>query len=188
MLDRRRTLDRSSATCTGGAHEVRISRDFRAPRDRVWRAWTHPSALVHWLGPSHCPAVLVDADVREGGVWRACLKWGGDQAVLWQSGRYLAVVPPERLEFTFAWEGSNHEDGPGVETRVIVLLEELPDGGTRMHFQQNGLVSAESAVGHSAGWNSAFGRLARLMTDSALPADARACDEHFSDSSLSIRR
>ncbi|RYZ66788.1 MAG: SRPBCC domain-containing protein [Proteobacteria bacterium] len=144
---------------------VRISKDFRAPRESVWRAWTHPSALVRWLGPSHCPAVKVDADVREGGAWRACLTAGGDRAVLWQSGRYLVVKPPERLEFTFAWEGSNHEDGPGVETHVVVELEELAEGGTRMHFVQTGLVSAKSAAGHSEGWNSTFGRLAAFLSE-----------------------
>jgi uncharacterized protein YndB with AHSA1/START domain len=83
--------------------------------------------------------------------------------LLWQSGRYLVVEPPERLEFTFAWEGSNHEDGPGVETHVTVILESTAAGGTVMRFSQVGLVSRESVAGHSKGWESTFDRLDRLL-------------------------
>lgn len=146
-----------------------ITRDFRASRERVWRAWTQPDALLRWHGPAFYPAVEVNADVRVGGAWRACLKSDrvGD-VLLWQSGRYLVVTPPERLEFTFAWETPNHEDGPGVQTHVSIRLEELTDGGTRMHFCQTGFLSTRSADSHSAGWNGTFDRLAELLLDNGL--------------------
>jgi uncharacterized protein YndB with AHSA1/START domain len=143
-----------------------ITRDFNAPRQRVWRAWTRPDALIRWHGPNFYPAAEVSADVRVGGRWRACLKSNNvEDVVLWQSGRYLVVTPPERLEFTFAWETPNHEDGPGVETHVIVRLEELPTGGTRMHFSQTGFLTIKSAISHSAGWNGTFDRLAEFLRD-----------------------
>ena len=143
-----------------------ITRDFPAPRERVWRAWTQPDAIIRWHGPGFYPAAEVSADVREGGAWRACLKSGNpEDVVLWQSGRYLVVAPPERLEFTFAWETPNHEDGPGVQTHVIVRLEELANGGTRMHFSQTGFLSVKSAISHCAGWNGTFDRLAEFLLD-----------------------
>jgi uncharacterized protein YndB with AHSA1/START domain len=164
-----RNAKRGDAFCgptnDAAPQELKITRDFRAPRDRVWRAWTQPNAVVRWLGPRHCPAVEVSADVRAGGAWRACLAPGNDKEMLWQSGRYLVVTPPERLEFTFAWEGSNHEDGPGAQTHVTVHLEDLANGGTRMHFSQTELVSAQSVIGHFAGWNSTFERLADYLID-----------------------
>ncbi|WP_091676740.1 SRPBCC family protein [Methylocapsa palsarum] len=141
-----------------------IVRDFQAPRERVWRAWTQPDAIIQWHGPEFYRAAEVNADVRVGGSWRACLKSDNvDAVVLWQSGRYLVVMPPERLEFTFAWETPNHEDGPGVETHVIVCLEELANGGTRMHFSQTGFLSEKSAMSHSTGWNGTFDRLAEFL-------------------------
>lgn len=143
-----------------------ITRDFKAPRERVWRAWTEPDAIIRWHGPKFYPAATVCADVRAGGAWRACLKSGNvADVVLWQSGRYLVVTPPERLEFTFAWETPNHEDGAGVQTHVIVRLEELKNGGTRMHFSQTGFLSIKSAMSHSAGWNGTFDRLAEWLRD-----------------------
>ena len=146
-----------------------LTRDFNAPRERVWRAWTQPDTIIRWHGPGFYPAVQVAADVRVGGAWRACLKSDkvGD-VLLWQSGRYLVVAPPERLEFTFAWETPNHEDGPGVETHVVVRLEELANGGTRMHFRQTGFLSTKSAISHSVGWNGTFDRLAEFLLENCL--------------------
>jgi uncharacterized protein YndB with AHSA1/START domain len=153
---------------------LKITRDFNAPRERVWRAWTRPDALIRWHGPNFYPATEVSADVRVGGRWRACLKSNNvEDVVLWQSGRYL-VTPPERLEFTFAWETPNHEDGPGVETYVIVRLEELANGGTRMHFSQTGFLSMKSAISHSAGWNGTFDRLAEFLLDESQSAPRAA--------------
>jgi uncharacterized protein YndB with AHSA1/START domain len=141
-----------------------ITRDFKAPRERVWRAWTQPDAIIQWHGPKFYPAVEVAADVRVGGAWRACLKSDDvEDVVLWQSGKYLVVTPPERLEFTFAWETPDHEDGPGVQTHVTVRLEELANGDTRMHFSQTGFLSEKSAINHSVGWNGTFDRLREFL-------------------------
>jgi uncharacterized protein YndB with AHSA1/START domain len=163
-------VDAADNTARGGLpaagesdSDLQITREFSVARERVWRAWTQLDAIVRWLGPSDWPAVEVTADVRVGGAWRACLRSRNDDRLLWQSGRYLVVEPPERLEFTFAWEGSNHEDGPGVETRVTVILEPTASGGTRMRFSQTGLVSRQSAAGHLKGWESTFERLDQLL-------------------------
>jgi uncharacterized protein YndB with AHSA1/START domain len=156
-----------TATKNNPSSDLTMTRDFVAPREKVWRAWTTPEAVVRWLGPRHWPAIEVHAEVRPGGAWRACLKSEASEELLWQSGRYLVVTPPERLEFTFAWEGANHEDGPGVQTHVAVALEVLPSGGTRMHFIQTGLVSQNSIDGHAGGWNSTFDRLADFLAETA---------------------
>lgn len=152
-----------------------ITRDFHAPRERVWRAWIQPDAIIRWHGPEFYRAAEVNADVRVGGAWRACLKSDNvEDVVLWQSGRYLVVTPPDRLEFTFAWETPNHEDGPGVQTHVIVRLEELANGDTRMHFSQTGFLSEKSAISHSTGWNGTFDRLAEFLHDKNSQSAARA--------------
>lgn len=141
-----------------------IVRDFPVSRERVWEAWTRPELIIRWHGPGFYPAAEFTAQVRVGGAWRACLRSEKPNEVdLWQSGQYLVVAPPERLEFTFAWETPGHEDGPGVDTLVVVVLEELPGGGTRMHFSQTGFLSAKSADSHSVGWSGTFDRLADFL-------------------------
>lgn len=148
-----------------------ITRIFKAERSRIWRALTTPEAVLKWHGPPFYPAIQFDADIRVGGYWRACLSSGQPGApLLWQSGRYLVVEPPERLEYTFEWETPGHEDGPGVVTTVRIRLEELASGDTRMTFSQAGLLSSKTAKSHSAGWNGTFDRLEQeLSTNGTSP-------------------
>ena len=136
-----------SAVADGDApRPLIITRDFRAPRERVWRAWTQPDAIIRWHGPnSILPPKFARMSVWEERGAPASSQTIREDVVLWQSGQYLVVTPPERLEFTFAWETPGHEDGPGVQTHVIVRLEELANGSTRMHFSQTGFLSMKSA-------------------------------------------
>jgi uncharacterized protein YndB with AHSA1/START domain len=72
-------------------------------------------------------------------------------------------VPPERLVFTFAWEGD--EDGePGHETLVTLSFAE-EGGRTRMTFRQAVFTSVESRDAHEGGWSEAFERLALHLTE-----------------------
>ena len=99
-----------------------MQRTFEAPRALVWRAWTQPEAMVLWMGPVEYPAFSVTLDFRVGGRWRIGLKSPETGDELWQGGVYEEIVEPERIAFTFKWEGDNHEDGPPVDTRVTVRL------------------------------------------------------------------
>lgn len=140
-----------------------LTRVFAAPVERLWQAWARPEEMVRWLGPVEWPASEVRADVRVGGAWRASLTARGGSDVLRQSGRYLEVDPPNLLRLTFQWEGTNHEDGPGVETVVTVRFERLDAGRTRLTLTQEGLATESSASGHTHGWSSTLDRLTAYL-------------------------
>jgi len=137
---------------------LRMRRTFDAPRELVWRAWTRPEILVLWMGPVEWPAFSVTCDFRVGGAWRIGLKSPETGEELWQGGVYREIAPPERLSFTFKWEGDNHEDGPAVDTLVTVALTET-DGRTDMAFTHEGLKNERSLAGHQHGWTSTVDRL-----------------------------
>lgn len=138
---------------------LRMARTFDAPRALVWRAWSQPEAMVLWMGPVEWPAVRVVSDFRVGGAWRICLRSPQTGEELWQGGVYREIVAPERLVFTFRWEGENHEDGAPVDTLVTVVLTETQDGRTHMDFTHEGLKSEQSLMGHRHGWSSTADRL-----------------------------
>jgi uncharacterized protein YndB with AHSA1/START domain len=138
-----------------------ITRTFRAPPEKLWRAWTDPALMLRWFGPIHAPAFEYASDLRVGGKWSAALNESGK--ILRVSGEYLAIEPPEVLRFSFKWEGDNHEDGPGVDTIVDVRISASADGAL-MLLTQEGLVSTQSREGHEGGWTSALGRLADLLS------------------------
>jgi uncharacterized protein YndB with AHSA1/START domain len=54
---------------TAAAREVRVVRDFAAPPERVFRAWTEPDQVAAWFGPAHVetPRDGVRIDLRVGG-------------------------------------------------------------------------------------------------------------------------
>jgi uncharacterized protein YndB with AHSA1/START domain len=137
---------------------LRMRRRFAAPRALLWRAWSRPEIMVAWMGPVEWPAFSVSNDFRVGGQWRIGLKSPETGDELWQGGTYLEIAEPERLVFTFKWEG-NHEDGVPVDTLVTVALDEDMAGGTVMDFTHAGLKSQDSLAGHKHGWSGTIDRL-----------------------------
>ena len=53
-----------------GLPQIVITRDFRAPRDLLFRAYTDPELLVQWLGPRTLRMTVDRLDARDGGTWR----------------------------------------------------------------------------------------------------------------------
>ena len=132
-----------------------VTREFDAPRDLVWAAFTTPDMLREWWGPVPHPAVVIDMDVRVGGAWRNCLRSVETGEDLWQDGVFTEVAPPERLVFTFAWE----DDGErGQENEVILTFTDL-GASTRLTLTQTPFVTEAQRDGHGFGWNSSFDRL-----------------------------
>ncbi len=49
---------------------VRITREFDAPREKVFRAHTDPELVVQWLGPRSMEMTVDHYDCRTGGSYR----------------------------------------------------------------------------------------------------------------------
>ncbi len=138
-----------------------ITRRFAAPCDLVWRAWTEPTHLMHWLCPRDFTVLFAEVDLREGGRWRSGMESPeGDRYTA--GGSYRVVDPPHRLVMTHRWEGESPE--PDVETLVTVTLTET-DGQTEMRFEQVGFGTLESRDSHQGGWSGAFDLLANYVDD-----------------------
>jgi uncharacterized protein YndB with AHSA1/START domain len=142
---------------------ITIVRVFDAPRERVWREWTEPERFADWFGgvESEVPLSSVSMDVRPGGFWRLTM-FAARGEIHW-NGEYREVEEPERLVFTLT-------DEPGEQAfeLVSVVLTDLGDGRTEMHFEQRGGgLSPEEYERAGHGWSSFFDRIAeRLAAES----------------------
>jgi uncharacterized protein YndB with AHSA1/START domain len=105
---------------------IRITRDFDAPPDRVFRAWVDPELVVRWLGPNETTMRLDTWDARTGGSYRYAALRGGEEIARFY-GSFHEVRPGERLVQTFTWEG--FPDGVSLDT---MTFEDLGDGRTRV--------------------------------------------------------
>ncbi len=146
---------------------VYISRVFRAPRQRVFDAWTKPEQMLQWRGPEGWQVLEAHSDPRSGGEHRVMVrgtplpKSPDDKAVevtgsSW--GVYLDVEPHTLVRFTW-----NADWAPGEESVVTVRLSDAEDGGTLMDFTHDKFLTPQSANGHNHGWNSAFNNLAKFL-------------------------
>jgi uncharacterized protein YndB with AHSA1/START domain len=84
--------------------EIAMTRVFNAPRDLVFRAHTDPALVSQWWGQRGSTTIVHKMDVKPGGAWRFVQK-APDGTEYGFRGEYREVVPPERLAWTFEFEG-----------------------------------------------------------------------------------
>ncbi|MDL2399028.1 SRPBCC family protein [Rhizobium mayense] len=132
--------------------EIVLTRDIAAPRTLLFRLWTEPEHLVRWWGPQNMTAPSVSVDLKEGGSWRHCILTPEGKEY-WSHGRYLEIVPPERLVFTFSWES---QDGkPGHPMQVTLEFHELGEK-TRLVFRKSELPDDTELKLQTGGWEQAL--------------------------------
>ena len=101
-------------------------REFDAPRDRVFAAYTDPALIPEWWGPRGTTTIVDVMDVRPGGQWRFVAR-NADGTETAFRGTYREVTEPERIVQTFEWEGM-----PGHVSVETAVFEDLGDR-TRRH-------------------------------------------------------
>jgi len=57
-------------TSSIGANEIVSSREFEAPRELLFQAWTNPDLLARWWGPKGFTNTFHEFDMKPGGTWR----------------------------------------------------------------------------------------------------------------------
>lgn len=134
---------------------LEIKRFIKAPRDRVYAAWTDPAQLKQWFGPENVETHDLVADVRVGGKYRWDLSnpEGERMTVL---GEYRELQPGKKIVFTWQWD-----DDEVWENRTSIVTVELDDvdGGTQLRLRHEQLPSEESRDRHNQGWNSVLDKL-----------------------------
>jgi uncharacterized protein YndB with AHSA1/START domain len=128
--------------------ELILTRELKAPRERVFAAWTDPAMAAQWWCPSDCTLLACEMDVRAGGKWRRSMRVS-DGSVITKYGVYREVQPPARLVFTYATDYGNGTVDP--ESIVSLTLAEVP-GGTRLTLWHTEFEDVAVRDSHIGGW------------------------------------
>lgn len=145
-----------------------MTRDFDAPRELVYRAWTEPAHLARWWGPHGFTNPVVETDPRPGGRWRIDMR-APDGTVYPNAGEYLEVREAERLVYTdVVDEGETAWGDSPPPSAVHTVTFEDADGGTRVtvvvRLDSPEARNAMIEMGAVDGWNQSMERLDALVT------------------------
>jgi uncharacterized protein YndB with AHSA1/START domain len=144
-------------------HILTMTREFDAPRELVFAAFTDPDQLAAWFGPVEVesPRDRIVVEPRVGGVWQLVMTWTQDGAP--KEGPIDAVItaydPPALLVAT-----QKAEPGGGVTPGPEMRFEFEDLGGrTRLHLTQGPFGTAEFLEMTRGGWGSSFTKLDAIL-------------------------
>jgi uncharacterized protein YndB with AHSA1/START domain len=113
------TVTRSATVTLPTDEQILIAREFDAPRELVFKAWTTPELVRRWWHANRGEVTVCEIDLRPGGTWRYVMVTP-DGAEVGFHGVYREVVPSDRLVSTEIYEGLpegvSEEEGATVNT------------------------------------------------------------------------
>lgn len=118
-------------TAEPGKQELFVVREFDAPRQLVFKAFTDPDILVKWLGPKNLTMTIDYFEGKSGGRYRYIHTDPNGLEYAFH-GVIHEVAEPERVIQTFEFEGLPTKGHVILDT---ALFDELPGGRTKLTIQ-----------------------------------------------------
>jgi uncharacterized protein YndB with AHSA1/START domain len=145
-----------------GDKQILITREFDAPKELVYEAWTTPELVRQWWCGERGEMTVCEIDLRVGGKWRYVMIANEGFEVAFH-GEYRELVPNERMVSTEAYEGIPDPDEHAAlntltltevdgRTTLTVLVEHPTQEGRDMHIES----------GMEGGMQEALDRLERV--------------------------
>ncbi len=156
-----------------GTYDVVETRDFDAPVELVWRAWSEGDRVKEWWGPHGFTVPVADMDFREGGRSLVCMKapadFGGQ--LLCNTWTYSRIEPNERIDFVldFTDDAGNRLDPaamegmpPGIPNGVPheITFRRLDGGRTELRIVERGYTTQQAQETSMAGLDQVMEKLA----------------------------
>lgn len=144
--------------------ELVISRLLRAPRARLWQAWTDPALLAQWWCPRPWTTEVREFDLRAGGGFHTFMR-GPDSGSSDNPGCFLEVLPQSRLVFTTMLTAGYRPAAPWMPMTAVITLADEGEGtryvATVMH-PDAATCDKHEAMGFFDGWNVCIDQLEAL--------------------------
>lgn len=137
---------------------IRLHRVLRASPEKVYRAFLEAGALAKWLPPYGFTCQVHHLDAKVGGTFKMSFTNFGSGKGHSFGGKYLELVPPERLVYTDQFDDPNL---PG-ELKVTVILKKV-SCGTELDITQAGLPAVIPVEMCHLGWQESLAQLAHLV-------------------------
>ena len=137
---------------------VRLHRVFRAPAERVYKAFLDPDAMVKWLPPNGFTGKVHHMDAKVGGTYKMSFTNFTTGQSHSFGGKYVELVPNERIRYTDSFDDPNL---PGEMNATITFRK--VSVGTEMSVVQEGIPEVIPAEACYLGWQESLVLLAKLV-------------------------
>lgn len=137
---------------------IRLHRVLRCAPERIYRAFLDADAMAKWLPPHGFTGHVHELDARVGGGHRMTFTNFTKGESHSFGGRYLELVPNERIRYTDAFDDPNM---PGTMQTTVVL--QAVSCGTEIHIEQEGVPEPIPLEGCYLGWQQSLLLLGQLV-------------------------
>jgi uncharacterized protein YndB with AHSA1/START domain len=126
---------------------VRLHRVLATTPEKVYRAFLEADALAKWLPPNGFACTVDHQDAKVGGTYRMSFRnfTTGDSHSF--SGKYVELMPGERLRYTDQFDDPNMPD----QLQVTIALKKV-SVGTELNIVQEGLPDVMPVDACHLGW------------------------------------
>ena len=142
---------------------IRLHRVFKASPERLYKAFTHPDALVKWMAPHGFIAKVHAMDLKVGGSYRMSFTNLGTGSTHSFGGEYLEVVPNQRIRHTDKFDDPNL---PGTMTVTSEIRKVMV--GAELNIVQEGVPDVIPAEACYLGWGESL-ELLKLLVEPEIP-------------------
>jgi uncharacterized protein YndB with AHSA1/START domain len=137
---------------------VRLHRVLNTKPDKVYRAFIEADAMAKWIPPNGFACTVHHMDPKVGGTFRMSFRNFTTSQSHAFGGKYLELVPGERLRYTDKFEDPNL---PG-EMLVTVTLKKV-SVGVEVNIVQEGIPEVIPVEACYLGWQESLRNLAKLV-------------------------
>jgi len=137
---------------------VRLHRVLATTPEKLYRAFLEPDAVAKWLPPNGFACTVHHLEARVGGTHKMSFRnftTGNGHSF---GGRYLELVPNERLRYTDSFDDPNL---PGEMTVTVSLKKVVV--GTELTITQEGVPDAIPVEACYLGWQESLQNLSKLV-------------------------
>jgi len=137
---------------------VRFHRVFRAPPERIYRAFLDADAMVKWLPPNGFTGKVHHLDAKIGGTYKMSFTNFSTGHSHSFGGRFLELIPHERIRHTDQFDDPNLAG----EMQTTIALKKV-FCGTELSIVQEGIPDVIPPEACSLGWQESLALLANLV-------------------------
>ncbi len=152
---------------------VEVTKEFDAPLERVWQAWSDAELIKQWWGPENYTAPSAKTDFRIEGKYLFAMK-DPEGKVTWSTGTYTEILPYKLIVCTDQFSDENgkpitpeqagmEEEWEDISTLVFsVKFEKIDDNRTKIQLVHEGIPASihDDCV---SGWSSSLDKMKKLV-------------------------